>query len=87
MEWSKFLSFFGIVLGAIAAFFLSKVLFATAQDLLATTIYYSKVAWPRVEMISSLATPKADTYASIILILFALSLQTGALFVKHARGV
>lgn len=82
MELTKFLNFCGMLFGMMAVFFLSKVLFASAGDLLEATTHYSPIGWPSAKIISNMANNKADTWASVILILFAFASQMCALFVN-----
>ncbi len=87
MELTKFLSLCGMMLGFIATVFLSKVLFAGADDFLNSTVHYSPTGWPSSAMISGMASQKADTWASVILIFLALILQVISLFVKGETQV
>lgn len=83
MELSKFLSFCGMIFGFVAVIFLSKVLFASAGEILQATYHYSPMGWPSTNIISNTASQKADTLASVILIFLALVLQCCTLFVKN----
>lgn len=82
MELTKFLNFCGLMFGMMAVFFLSKVLFASAGDFLDATSHHSPIAWPSINILSNMASHKADTWASVILIFFAFALQLCALFVN-----
>lgn len=66
-----------------AVIFLSKVLFIKADEILHGTYHYSPSGWPSVQIISDIASQKADTLASVSLVFLALALQTCSLFVKN----
>lgn len=82
MKLDKFLSFCGMMFAVIAVFFVSKVLLASAGDLLEATIHHSPTGWPSTKIISNMASHKADTWASVILICFAFVSQMWSLFVN-----
>jgi len=82
MELAKFLNLCAILFGIIAVLFLSKALFSSAEQILRTTYHYSSIGWPSVAIISDKAVQKADTLASIILVLIVLILQLCSLFIK-----
>lgn len=82
MELNKFLNLCAILFGVIAALFLSKALFLSAEKILRSTYHYSSIGWPSVAIISDKAGQKADTLASIILVLLVLILQLCSLFIK-----
>jgi len=83
MELCKFLNFCGMLFGIIAIFFVSKVLLASAGDLLEATTHHSPIGWPSTNIISNMASHKADTLASIVLICFTFASQMCALFVNN----
>lgn len=80
MELSKFLSLCGMLIGFIAAVFLSRVLLQSPDQILRGTFSYSPMGWPSVAIISDKAGQKADTLASMILVFLALGLQLCAVF-------
>lgn len=82
MEWTKFLNLCGMLLGLVATIFLSKVLFANADEILHSTYHYSPMGWPSVAIISEKAAQKADTFTSIILVVLAIASQIGSVFVN-----
>jgi hypothetical protein len=83
MELAKFLNLCAILFGVMAVLFLSKALFASAEQILRTTYHYSSIGWPSVAIISDKAGQKADTLASIILVFLVLVLQLcSLLFIK-----
>jgi hypothetical protein len=81
MDLVKFLNLCGLLFGAAAAFFLSKVLFAGVDDVLHGTYHYSHIAWPSVPIIAEKAAQKGDTLASVLMIFLTLALQISVLFV------
>ena len=83
MELIKFINLCVILLGVIAAIFLSKALFLNAEKILRTTYHYSPMGWPSVNIISDKAGQKADTLASLILIFIVFFLQSCSLFIKR----
>jgi len=82
MELSKFLNLCVILFGFIAALFLSKALFSSAEQILRATYHYSSIGWPSVAIISDKASQKADILVSIILIFLALVFQLFSIFIK-----
>ncbi len=82
MELAKFLNLCAMLLGIMAVLFLSKALFASAEQILRTTYHYSSAGWPSVAIISDKAGQKSDTLASILLV-FLVLLQLCSLFIKE----
>lgn len=83
MELAKFLNLCAMLFGIMAVLFLSKALFASAEQILRTTYHYSSIGWPSVAIISDKAGQKSDTLASIILVSLVLVLQLCSLFIKE----
>lgn len=82
MELVKFLNLNTLLFGVTAAGFLCKVVSPTAEEVLRSTVHYSPMGWPSVEIISEKASPKADAVTSIILIAIVFVLQLGAFIAK-----
>lgn len=72
-----------MLFGVMAVLFLSKALFASAEQILRATYHYFSMGWPSVAIISDKAGQKADTLASIILVFLVLALQICSLFIKE----
>ncbi len=83
MELAKFLNLCAMLFGIMAVLFLSKALFASAEQILRTTYHYSSTGWPSVAIISDKAGQKSDTLASILLVFLVLLLQLCSLFIKE----
>lgn len=83
MQLAKFLNLCAMLFGIMAVLFLSKALFASAEQILRTTHHYSATGWPSVAIISDKAGQKSDTLASIILVFLVLVLQLCSLFIKE----
>jgi hypothetical protein len=66
-----------------AALFLSKALFASAEQILRATYHNSPTGWPSEAIISDKAGQKSDTLVSIILVSVIIILQLCSLFVKN----
>lgn len=72
-----------MLFGVMAVLFLSKALFASAEQILRATYHYSSTGWPSIAIISDKAGQKSDTLASIILVFLVLVLQLCSLFIKE----
>ena len=56
MELTKVLNLCAMLFGVVAALFLSKALYLSAEKILRATYHYSPMGWPSVDMISDKAS-------------------------------